>query len=255
MTRLLRGIIFFWSSLFVNQALASLSSRINVFASLPAGAFVSAIQVDGSGNVVAAGGIRRSQTANDYHVFVAKFIASGAKVYFTVLSGTGSESASALALDSSGAAYITGASTSSDFPTTKGALQTVRQAVIAKLSSAGDVQYATFLGGSSNTSGFDIAVSSGGEALVTGQSVGGVFPTTPGAAVASADGNTSYAAKIDGAGANLLVAVRGLGGGKIATDSQGNIYLAGEEYGGPAIPTTAGAFQTKHNLSLVPISM
>jgi uncharacterized protein (TIGR03437 family) len=252
MTPLMRAILFIWVSMLAHEARASLPSRTNLFAPLPAGAFVSAIQVDGSGNVVAAGGIRRSQTASDYHVFVAKFTASGAKVYFTVLSGTGSESASALALDSSGAAYITGVSTSPDFPTTKGALQmdlqATYQAFIAKLNAAGEVQYATFLGGSSNTSGFDIALGSAGEALVTGQSVQGVFPTTPDAVVASTDTNTYFAAKIDSAGAKLLVAVRGLGGGKIAADSQGNIYLAGEEYGGPAIPTTAGAFQAKHDL-------
>ena len=127
-------------------------------------------------------------------------------------------------------------------------LQGSYQAFIAKLNAAGDVQYATFLGGSSNTAGLDIAVSSAGEALVTGQSVQGVFPTTPNAVLASTDTNTYYAAKIDSAGAKLLVAVRGLGGGKIATDSQGNIYLAGEEYGGATIPTTAGAFQTKHDV-------
>ena len=97
MTRLMRAMIFIWLSMLAHEARASLPSRINLFASLPTGASVNAIQVDGNGNVVAAGVIPRSQTASDYDVFVAKFTASGAKVYFTVLSGTGSESATALA--------------------------------------------------------------------------------------------------------------------------------------------------------------
>ncbi len=161
----------------------------------------------------------------------------------------------ALALDGSGAAYVTGTSTSADFPTTAGALQASlqapsSQAFVVKLDSEGEVLYATFVGGASNTSGRDIAVNAKGQVLLTGQSVGEGFPTAPGAAVASDAINTMYTVKIDRLGATLLAAVRGIGGGRVAMDAAGDLYVAGEVRGGSDIPITAGAFQTEHGLAV-----
>jgi hypothetical protein len=55
--------------------------------------------------------------------------------------------------------------------------------------------------------------------------------------------------KLDASGGKLLAAVRGLGG-SMASDAQGNIYLAGTVGSGPTtIPTTPGAFQTTFQLT------
>jgi uncharacterized protein (TIGR03437 family) len=218
------------------------AARVWTFATLPEGARVHAMKTDGAHLYVAGG------WNND--AFVAKLSADGSKlVYWKVLGGSGSESAAALALDQTGAAYITGTSTSRDFPTTAGVLQPAfqaesYQAFVAKVEAAGAVRYATFVGGASNTSGRDIAVNEAGEVLVTGQSVGPGFPATPGAAVASDDSNTMYVAKIDSDGATLLAGLRGIGGGKVALDAVGDWYVAGEIAGGD-IPITEGAFQTE----------
>ena len=230
--------------LFVAAAGPAVASRVTTFATLPEGATVLAMKSDGDHLYVAGG------WNND--AFVGKLSPDGAEMlYWRVIGGTGRESAVALALDGSGAAYVTGTSTSADFPTTAGALQASlqapsSQAFVVKLDSEGEVRYATFVGGASNTSGRDIAVNAKGQVLLTGQSVGEGFPTAPGAAVASAAINTMYTVKIDRLGATLLAAVRGIGGGRVAMDAAGDLYVAGEVRGGSDIPITAGAFQTEH---------
>ena len=57
------------------------------------------------------------------HGFVAKLSAQGAMVYATFLGGSLRDGAVAIAVDSTGAAYVTGASASADFPTTANAPQ------------------------------------------------------------------------------------------------------------------------------------
>lgn len=168
-----------------------------------------------------------------------------------MIGGTGSESASALAVDEAGAAFLTGTTTSRDFPTTPGALQTefqaeAYQAFVVKVDDSGAVVYASFVGRTSNASGRDIAVNAAGEALVTGQSVGLGFPATPGAAWSTDATNAMYTIKLDASGTALLAAVRGLGGGRVAYDACGNWYIAGVVLGGDEIPISPGALQTAH---------
>ena len=231
-------------ALFLVATGPAVASRVTTFATLPEGATVSAMKSDGDHLYIAG-------RWND-DAYVGKLSPDGAEMlYWRVIGGTGREGAVALALDGSGAAYVTGTSTSADFPTTAGALQASfqapsNQAFVAKLDAEGELRYATFVGGTSNTSGRDIAVNATGEVLLTGQSRGEGFPTTPGAAAASGAINAMYTVKIDRAGATLLAAVRGIGGGRVAMDVAGNLYVAGELLGGGDIPITAGAFQTEH---------
>ena len=231
-------------ALFLVATGQAVAARVTTFATLPEGATVSAMKSDGNHLYITG---RWNNAA-----FVGKLSPDGTEMlYWRVIGGTSNDGAVALALDGSGAAYVTGTSTSADFPTTAGALQTSLQApsyqaFVVKLDSEGEVRYATFVGGASNTSGLDIAVNAKGQVLLTGQSVGEGFPTAPGAAAASDAIKTMYTVKIDRLGATLLAAVRGIGGDRVAMDAAGDLYVAGEVRGGGDIPITAGVFQTEH---------
>jgi hypothetical protein len=96
------------------------------------------------------------------HVFVAKLDSSGsAHLYSTYLSGTGIDTASGFAVDILGRAYVIGTTTSSNFPTTGGALQPTAAAtnqfffskVDPAASGTNSLLYSTYIGGSTPSNG------------------------------------------------------------------------------------------------------
>jgi len=138
------------------------------------------------------------------HVFVTKLNSAGsALIYSTYLEGSGEDFASGIALDASGNAYVTGLTTSFDFPTTPGTFQQAfvpnscsntgglaprcPHAFVTKLNSTGSaLGYSTYLGGNGGDSGGytgsnPIAVDASGNAYVTGFTSSTNFPTTAGA--------------------------------------------------------------------------
>jgi len=106
-------------------------------------------------------------------------------------------------VDGSGAAYVTGETDSSDFPTTPGAFDTsfngIRDAFVTKLNATGSaLEYSTFVGGSSAERGSGIAVDGSGAAYVMGETLSSDFPTTPGAFDTSYNGGAdAFVAKLD----------------------------------------------------------
>ena len=112
--------------------------------------------------------------------FVAKMNAAGsALIYSTYIGGskpahaglTSYSSGQAIAIDSEGAAYLTGSTAAGDFPV-KNAYQTSfgggwSDAFVTKLSSTGTLLYSTYLGGSARDSAWSIAVDGAGHAYVT----------------------------------------------------------------------------------------
>ncbi|HRU94467.1 MAG TPA: SBBP repeat-containing protein, partial [Anaerolineae bacterium] len=127
-----------------------------------------------------------------YDAFVVKLNPAGSGLaYATFLGGSrGGENGYAIAVDGAGAAYVTGATASHDFPTTPGAWDTTynggyylyEDAFVVKLNAAcSGLDYGTFLGGGSIDYGYGIAVDGAGAAYVTGDTESAYFPTTPGA--------------------------------------------------------------------------
>ncbi|MFH1374188.1 MAG: FG-GAP-like repeat-containing protein, partial [bacterium] len=116
-------------------------------------------------------------------VFVTKFNSSGdSLIYSTYLGGDSTEGGEGIAVDASGAAYVTGYTYSIDFPT-ENPYQTdqgKKDVFVTKLSSSGDsLDYSTYLGGDNNGDrGAAIVVDSSGAAYLTGTTQSG-FPTTP----------------------------------------------------------------------------
>src|SRR5207248_86236 len=118
-------------------------------------------------------------------VFVTKFNANGtALVYSTYFGGSGNDLGQGIAVDSSGNAYITGHTDSTNFPT-KNAFQSsvagggFSDAFLVKLGPAGStLLYSTYFGGGNFDSGNAIAVDSSGKAYLAGEtSSDSGFPT------------------------------------------------------------------------------
>ncbi|MHB1458413.1 MAG: DUF7948 domain-containing protein [Armatimonadota bacterium] len=179
-------------------------------------------------------------------------------IYSTFLGGNdGSESGAGIAVDSNGCVYVMGVTSSTNFPTTSGALLAGNDLFITKLNPSGSqLVYSTFLGGSYTEDGADIAVDSAGCAYVTGYTRSYNFPTTPGAldTVLSDGGNDpsdqdGFVTKLNANGSALLYSTylggSGIDEGKsIAVDAIENAYVTGWTRS-PDFPTTPDAYDTE----------
>jgi streptogramin lyase len=163
-----------------------------------------------------------------------------------------------IAVDTTGDAYIAGATNSTDFPTTAGAFQatfpaTNQAAFAAELNPSGNgLVYSTFLGGNTGaTSAQGIAIDATG-AYVTGQTNASNFPTTGAAVQATYPGGVTNAfiTKLNPTGSAEVYSTF-LGGGEggttsgqaIALDSSGEAFVTGSTSSG-SFPTTSNAYQT-----------
>src|SRR5581483_11209328 len=88
--------------------------------------------------------------------------------YATFLGGTAEDDAYSIAIDGSGAAYVTGQTASTDFPGASGSQKGGFDAFVSKISPTGTLDYSTLVGGSGADSGISIAVDGSGDAYVCG---------------------------------------------------------------------------------------
>jgi uncharacterized protein (TIGR03437 family) len=248
-----RGLALFLSL----TAVSTLRGSVQLLPALPNAATSTAIQLDAAGNIYLAGSFTPASKAvlSMTDAFVAKLSADGSTVlYFTVLAGSSTGAATALALGSDGSAYVTGNTNSSDFSVTAGALQATysgggqNQGFLVKVNPAGTMVYSTFINGAS-TQVTGIALDSAGEVFLTG--IGG-----PGYSLTSGQTPQGFVLKLDAGLSKVPLSIYGYGGGSIALDSQGNIYLAGSAQAnvtfnnGPVLtlpPLPAGAYQSTHD--------
>jgi len=135
--------------------------------------------------------------------FVTKLDAAGtALLYSTYLGGSSSDPGAGIAVDATGNAYVTGFTTSADFPTTLGAFDRTHNggsdAFVTKLDAAGGgLLYSTYLGGSGPDGGEGIALDGVGSAYVTGDTTSANFPITPGAFDGTLNGTDVFVTKLD----------------------------------------------------------
>lgn len=107
---------------------------------------------------------------------------SSALTYFTYLGGSLADGANAIAVDSTGSAYVTGSTVSPDFPTGGAVFQPKfgggnADSFVTKLNPAGAaLTYSSYLGGTNTDVGVGIAVDTGGNAYITGQTCSDDFP-------------------------------------------------------------------------------
>jgi hypothetical protein len=228
--------------------------------------FGSRVAVDAAGNAYVIGstssanfrttpGAFQATLRGGQDAVVSKLNAAGsALLYSTYLGGRSDDGLGlgGIAIDASGNTYVTGLTSSFDFPTIPGAFQTtlrgVRNAFVTKLNAAGSaLLYSTYLGGSSEDYGLGIAIDASGKAYVTGIADSSNFPTTPGAFQTTCGLGGGFVSKLSAAGSALVYSTYLCGssyGSGIVVDGSGNAYVTGGA--GPDFPTTAGAFQTTY---------
>lgn len=198
--------------------------------------------------------------------FVAKLNPSGSALLFsTFYGGSFSETAQKIRL-AGGNLYLTGSTTSSNFPTTAGVLKPApcsgascatmaSDAFAAKFNTNGAAQWATLLGGNNADFAYDLAVDSNNNSYLVGYTLSTDFPATAGAFQTTYGGGTDgFVAKINPNGTALAYATY-LGGGLqsdrvwgVDVDADGNAYVAGQTENAN-FPTTPGAFDTVWNNS------
>jgi hypothetical protein len=202
------------------------------------------IKVDSAGNAYVTY-YDYDDTGPSHDFVVSKINPTSGSGYTTVLGHFHSEeSATAITVDASGNAYVTGWAYSYPdghprFPTLN-ALQPEPgggvDAVLVKLDPQGQVVFSTYLGGSGDDYGRDITVDSSGYIYVAGTTSSEDFPIrnpyqalrVPG----GASGSDVFVTKINSSGSAILYSTY-LGGtdddsvASIAVDGGGGIYLAG----------------------------
>ena len=206
----------------------------------------SAIAVDTSGNTYVTGWTAstdlpvrnafQSQSGGGVDAFVAKFDPAGALVYCTYLGGAGDDRAFSIAVDAAGAVYLTGWTSSPDFPTAGNPYQRSLagglDAFVAKLSATGNsLIFSTLLGGGSSDQGRAIALDAFGNAFIAGQTASLNFPTLDPLQAALKGPQDAFVAEVNGYGALLFSTYLGGSGtdaaAAIAAGADGCLYLTG----------------------------
>jgi len=181
--------------------------------------------------------LQPARSAGGYDVFVAKVNPTGsALVYSTYLGGSADDRGFGIATDSAGNAYVTGQTSSNDFPT-KDPIQAANAAYssifVAKINPTGSaLLYSTYLGGSVGQNSFGIAVDSAGNAYLTGWTTSPDFPTKNPLQLTYAGNGDAFVAKINPTGSALVYSTYLGGTGNdiarsIAVDSEGQAYIGG----------------------------
>ncbi len=250
----------------------------------------SGIALDGSGNAyltgytsssnfpTTAGAFQKTYGGGYLDAFVAKFnpSLSGASslVYSTYLGGTGQEgyvfddtqpygystitdgpqTDGGIVVNAAGDVYVTGSTTSTNFPTTKGAFQTTSNltykkgksdnlpadAFVTELNATGSgLVYSTYLGGGTNTwsGGAAITLDANGDAELTGWTSSTVFPTKNPIQATNSGGYNAFVTVLNPSGSGLIFSTY-LGGSKgggsagmgIALNAAGDAFVGGTDF-------------------------
>ncbi len=183
----------------------------------------------------------QTTNAGGYDVFVLKMNADGSElVYSTYVGGDDEDEGHSIVADSTGNAYVTGSTNSSNFPLA-GAIQTTKgvdeDVFVFKIGSAGDtILYSTYVGGDGDDGGESIAIDANGNAYVTGFTTSTDFPLAN--AYQDTYGGGSFDAflfKIDSSGSTFLYSTFLGGNGDdgsycVTVDLVDEVYVTGHTF-------------------------
>lgn len=235
-----------------------------------------AVQVDSAGNVYLAGSVATpdadanpflsTRNSSSRQAALIKFSpATNTILYFIHLGGGGSDAANAVAIDSTGAAYLGGITTSTALPVVRAFQSQLKSGsanpsgFIAKVAADGkSLVYCSYLGGSYGATVNSVAVDSSGVAHVAGGTQSSDFPLVQAIQTNFGNGSQAFLSKVSASGESLLFSTY-YGGTtfnsavKVVLDAAGGTYLVGNT-GSSDFPSTvafpsgskaAGAFAAK----------
>jgi hypothetical protein len=169
-----------------------------------------------------------------------------ALAYSTYLGGSAADAAFGVAVDLAGNAYVTGYTTSANFPTVGVSLPHLGgvDLFVSKLSPSGAaLVYSSYLGGSGDDVGLGIAVDASGSAYVAGYTTSPDFPVASAFQATSGGATDGFVAKLSASGSALVYSTY-LGGGAddqaqaVAVDASGRAYVTGQTFS-PNFPRSA----------------
>jgi len=170
--------------------------------------------------------------------FVTKLNSTGTAIlYSTYLGGSDADSGSGIYVDASGDAFVTGTTSSANFPTSSTAFQIIyggnSDAFVTQLNSAGNkLVYSSYLGGGGAESGNAIVADTLGNAYVTGSTQSNNFPVVGPLQATTGGGSDVFVAEVNFTGSALIYSTY-LGGTNadvaqaIRLDGLGDAYIAG----------------------------
>lgn len=227
---------------------------------------VVSITTDSDGNYILVG----STCSNDFpivnainetnpgetDVFVMKVNKTGTEIiYSTYIGGNGTDVPLSCALDSDGNLYVTGVTSSTNFPTINALNSSINggyDAFVFKLNSNGSaLEYSTYIGGSQDDYGVSIAVDASGNAFVGGQTRSSTFPVRNGIDE-TFNGNADYFLTMLNATGNGIVFSTFIGGKsteRVECAIEINdefVYMAGSTHSSD-FPITSDCFQSSNS--------
>jgi MYXO-CTERM domain-containing protein len=237
-----------------------------------------AVTLDATENVYVAGfttstdfpthDARQSVLGGSLDAFIAKFDPSGKTLlYATYLGGASEDSATAIAIDATGNAYVAGNTQSADFPVTRNPYQSFNDgagnAFVTKIDPDGrQLAYSTFFGGSGFDAATALKLDGGGHVFVAGYTQSPDFPTEKPFQSTLMGPQNAFVAELAPTGALCsqlgaiapscspsLVAGTYLGGSSndaanaLLLDAEGNVWMAGYTQS-PNFPTV-NAYQKR----------
>lgn len=174
--------------------------------------------IDASGNIYICGATASTDfpdtnayqgtlAGGTWDAFVVKYSADyDTLLYSSFIGGTDNDYAYGMAVDTSGSPYLVGRTGSLDFPTVSPLMpaDSAADAWVVKLSSDGSsMVYGTYLSGSDNDYGWDIALDASANAYVVGYTLSDDFPTAMPIQGSRAGGYDVFVSKINSAGTAL----------------------------------------------------
>jgi len=191
---------------------------------------------------------------NFYDIIVTKFSSNGAgPIFSTFIGGTSDDRGYSLALDNSNNIFLSGGSTSGNYPTTVGTFDQVHNGsndvIITKINSLGtSLIFSSFLGGSGTERGSTITLDNNKNIYLSGNTDSFDYPTISGCYDQTFSGGfyDAFVTKLD-SNASTLIYSTYIGGMNTdisrshTNDGSGNLYLTGYTDSGD-FPSTAGAF-------------